>query len=137
MSDVMEDESTEESIPRECLICRHMGGEHTFINSIPEYVSENIDKVDLDEICKHISSFVRENGMQVDAAQIRKHLTDHICDKKIIMNGIIHDLRSLMKSAMQHSVIVNEETSQSSIDHKACSLYLDTVKQIVSLYRTV
>ena len=114
-----------------------MGGEFACINTIPEYVSENVDKVSLDEICVNISDILQENNLPMSAGDIKKHLKEHLCEKKIVLNGILHDLRGLMQAAIQHSVVVNEETNQSSIDHKACALYLDTVKQVVALYRSV
>ena len=120
-----------------CLLCKHMGGEFACINAIPEYVSENVDKVSLDEICVQISDILSDNRMSMSAGNIKKHLREHLCEKKIVLNGILHDLRGLMQAAIQHSVVVNEETNQSSIDHKACALYLDTVKQVVALYRSV
>jgi hypothetical protein len=120
----------------ECLLCKHMGGAHACINSVPQYVSDNIDKVDLAEMCKQIAASLAEHGMAVDAESVQNHIQNHSSEKKVVLHGIMQDLRSLMKSALQHSVVINEETCQSSIDHKASALYLDTVKQVVALYRT-
>ena len=121
----------------ECVLCKHMGGENKFINTIPAYVAGNIDKVSMHEMCLQISkSLQTEADMEVHAADVALHVKEHICDKKIVLNNILQDLRGILKTTIKHSVLVNEETNQSSIDHKACALYLDTVKQVVALYRT-
>ena len=121
----------------ECVLCKHMGGQNKYVNTIPAYVAANIDRVSMHEMCVQISRSLRtEAAMEVDVADVALHVKEHICDKKIVLNNILQDLRGLLKTTIKHSVVVNEETSQSSIDHKACTLYLDTVKQVVALYRT-
>ena len=36
-----------------CLLCKYTGGDNNFINCIPGYVAENIDRVSVDEMCQH------------------------------------------------------------------------------------
>lgn len=121
-----------------CLLCKYIGGDNTYINSVSGYVAENIDKVSIDEMCVSISQTLQSSaGVDMTPAQVFRHVTEHISDKRVVLNSILGDLRTLLKTTMRHSVVVNEETNQTSIDHKSCALYLDAVKQVVSLYRTI
>ena len=120
----------------DCLICRYTGGDDAYINAIPVYVSDNIEKISLREMAVHISRSLRHDlGHEMSTEQVETHLKEHTSDRKIVMHGILHDLRKLLQTTLQHSVVTHEDSGACTIDHKACSLYLDTVKQVVSLYR--
>lgn len=121
-----------------CLLCKYMGGDNAFVNSVPSYVAENIDKVSIDEMAASISETLKSSaGIDMSSELVSRHVLEHMSDKRVVLNAILGDLRTLLKTTMRHSVVVNEETHQTSIDHKSCALYLDAVKQVVSLYRTI
>ena len=120
----------------DCLICKHTGGSDAYINAIPGYVNDNIEKISLHEMAVHISrSLQQDMGHEMSAEQVATHLKEPMSDRKIVMHAILHDLRKLLQTTLQHSVVTHEDSGACTIDHKACSLYLDTVKQVVSLYR--
>ena len=121
-----------------CLLCKYTGGDNAFINSVPGYVSENIDKASLDEMCRVISETLQSSAdVNMTRDQVSRHVMQHMSDKRVVLNSILNDLRGLLRTTMRYNVNVDEETHQTSIDHKSCALYLDTVKQVVALYRTI
>ena len=104
------------------------------MNVVPQYVSDNIDKVSLQAMATHISSTINEHTeFETTAAEVEVHLREHMSEKKLVTNHVLQDLRVIMKMAMKNSVIESEEAMV--IDHKACALYLDTVKQVMALYK--
>lgn len=120
-----------------CFLCQQTGGDNIFINTIPGYVSDNIDKVHVDQMCQMISLTLKaEMKVDLPPSSVKTHLLNHVTDKKIVVTQMIHELRDLMQVAKQNSVMINDETQQTAIDHKTCALYLDVIKQIVFLYKS-
>jgi hypothetical protein len=121
-------------VERDCLLCKHMGGAHPVLNAIPQYVTDNVDKVSLSAMAAQISDTIAEHTeFESSPEEVERHLREHMSEKKLVMHHILQDLRVLMRTAMRNSVVESEEALV--IDHKACALYLDTVKQVAALYR--
>ena len=126
----------DEALPGECVICKQTGGHDEYINAIPVYVGDNIDKIGTREMAVHISTSLKfDKGIDISSERVETHIREHMSDRKVVMHGILHDLRKLLQTTLQHSVVTHDESGACTIDHKACGLYLDTVKQVVSLYR--
>lgn len=118
-----------------CVLCQYTGGSNAAVNGIASFVGDNIEKMKMAEMCAQIQQVLAEANVAVTAHDVRVHVQEHISEKRVVLHSIMHDLRGLLRTTIRHSVLVDEETQVASIDHKACALYLDTVKQVVSLYR--
>jgi hypothetical protein len=120
----------------QCLICRKTGGEDAYINAIPAFVSENVEKMSLQEMAVQISRALKHDlDIDMSPTLVETHVKEHMSEKRVVMHSILTDLRQLLKTTLQHSVVTHDDTGACTIDHKACSLYLETVKQVVALYR--
>jgi hypothetical protein len=138
MSDVsMSQTALHEQGQETCFLCQQIGGDNQYINTIPRYVSDNIDKAHIDQMCQVISAeFKAQMNVDLTPSNVKTHLLNHVTDKKVVVTQMIHELRDLMQVARQNSVSINDETQQTVIDHKTCALYLDVIKQIVFLYKS-
>lgn len=114
-----------------CDLCHYIGGSNAVFNSIPKYVSENIDKVHIDEMCRQIAATIQtEVKINISVATIKNHITQHVLDRKVMNCLILKDLRSLMRTTGRLCVVRDPETNAEVIDHKTTSTYLDVIKQI-------
>lgn len=119
----------------ECLLCQYAGGSNAALNAIPSFVADNIDKISPREMYVQIRQVLADSGLEVTVEEVRVHVCEHMSEKRVVLHSIMHDLRGLLRTTIRHSVVVDEESQVATIDHKACALYLDTVKQVVALYR--
>jgi hypothetical protein len=120
----------------ECTLCRLTGGTNAVVNGVASFAADNIERIGLREMCVQIQKVLATDGVDVTVDDVRVHVQEHISEKRVVMHAILHDLRGLLRTTMRHSVIIDEESQVAAIDHKAAALYLDTVKQVVALYRT-
>jgi hypothetical protein len=67
--------------------------------------------------------------------QIRHHFLSHQCEQKLVLNHVLRDLGDIMGVAKSNFVVVSEETGMQSMDPKNTGVYIDAVKQLMSIYK--
>jgi hypothetical protein len=99
------------------------------------YVTDNAHRVHLNELVKHVRVALSEKlqiSMRND--QIRTHFLAHQCDQKVVLNTVLRDFIDIIGVAKSHCIYANEDGVQ-SMDPKNTSVYIDTVKQLMSIYK--
>ena len=104
-----------------CELCVLWSSSDPMVKLITTYISENVCKVGIQEICE----------------QTRVSLEEH-CDVKVTKCEVfshITELVELSKVAKNSCYLECEETDKSTIDTKALGMYLKTVNQITNIYK--
>lgn len=118
-----------------CPLCAYTGSEHAVFEEIMAYVADNAHRVHLNELVKHVQHALRERlqiCMRND--QIRTHFLVHECDQKLVLNTVLRDFIDIIGVAKSHCIVANEEGVQ-SMDPKNTGVYIDSVKQLMSIYK--
>lgn len=122
---------------RTCYLCENMHLSDAAKN-VPLFVSENIAKMQVDTICDLIRQTIREEDfVDLSFDDVYEHVTKHFSDKRIDACIMLQDLKKLAQASNTMSYSRDENTGAQMIDQKVCQVYLDTVKQIVAVHRTM
>jgi adenosyl cobinamide kinase/adenosyl cobinamide phosphate guanylyltransferase len=119
-----------------CYLCLHLSSEHPVLDEIINYVSDNAHRIHINELAAHVKTALYEQ-LQVDMTQeqIRHHFLAHQCEQKLVLNHVLRDLVDIIGVAKSNCVVVSEETGMQSMDPKNTGVYIDAVKQIMSIYK--
>lgn len=119
-----------------CKLCAYTGSGHAVFDEIMEYVVNNADRVHIDEIAAQVRTALREQ-LEIDMTQdeVREHFLQHQCDQKVVLNHVVRDLVEIIGVAKSNCVVLSEESGMQSMDAKNTGVYLDAVKQLMSIYK--
>ena len=118
-----------------CQLCAYTGSEHDVFDEIMAYVADNAHRVHLDELITQVRDALH-NQLQIDMRRdaIREHFLSHQCEQKIVLNSVLRDLIDIIGVAKSNCIVTSEEGMQ-SMDPKNTSVYIDAVKQLMSIYK--
>ena len=139
---VASNDSTAETVAtarvrKTCYLCENLHLSDAARN-VPLFVSENIAKMQVDTICDLIRQTIREEDfVDLSFDDVYEHVTKHFSDKRIDACIMLQDLKKLAQASNTMSYSRDENTGAQMIDQKVCQVYLDTVKQIVAVHRTM
>lgn len=119
-----------------CQLCMYLGSEHPVFDEIMSYVSDNAHRCHVNELAAHVQNALQQQ-LQIDMTQeqIRHHFLAHQCEQKLVLNHVLRDLVDIIGVAKSNCVVVNEETGMQSMDPKNTGVYIDAVKQVMSIYK--
>ena len=78
----------------------------------------------------HVCSFAQLQTQRQFAQLLR-----HKCEQKIVLNNILRELVDIVGVAKSNCVVISEETGLHSMEAKNTGVYIDAVKQIMSIYK--
>lgn len=116
-----------------CHVCRYTDSGNVTIDSVNQYIVENISEVGLDEMVQQVVELL-ENSHPMTADEVREHILEHITDQRVVLRNLLRDLVSISKVVKSSSVSTCEETGCTVIDPKTLSGYLKTVETITKIY---
>ena len=119
-----------------CPLCEYAQTDHPILLEIMNYVTENANHVHINELCAHIQPLLRDKlkiDMSIDA--LHEHFIKHKCEQKVVLNNILRELVDIVGVAKSNCVVMSEETGLQSMDGKNTGVYIDAVKQIMSIYK--
>lgn len=120
-----------------CLLCKYSGGEDPVINTVNEYILQNINKVHIDEISAQVSTLIsNEFECVMDEAMVKKHITSHVTDQRIVTQRLLRDLLDLAQQTKDHTMYYDANSDGVKIDKKMLTCYLKCVNEICGIYRT-
>lgn len=118
-----------------CKLCLYIGGTNVALNSIPEYVCENVGKVSWDTIGEQVATIMMEQTEEIITVdEVRHHFEKHAKDRRVVLDSILDDLIEVAQIAKKDSIALDEDGNR-TINPKTANVYLDTVKQIACLVR--
>ncbi len=119
-----------------CKLCAYTGSKHSIFDEIMCYVADNAHRVHINELASHAKSAL-EHQLEIDMTveEIHDHFLSHQCDQKVVLNHVLRDLVDIIGVSKSNCVVVSEESSMQSMDHKNTGLYIDAVKQIMLIYK--
>lgn len=118
-----------------CPLCAYTGSDHAVFEEIMGYVADNAHRVHLNELVKHVRAALSERlQISMRADEIRTHFLVHQCDQKLVLNTVLRDFIDIIGVAKSHCIYANEEGVQ-SMDPKNTAVYIDSVKQLMSIYK--
>jgi len=118
-----------------CPLCAYTGSDHVVFEEIMGYVADNAHRVHLNELVKHVRVALSERlDISMRNDQIRTHFLSHQCDQKVVLNTVLRDFIDIIGVAKSHCIVASEEGVQ-SMDPKNTSVYIDSVKQLMSIYK--
>lgn len=119
-----------------CVLCLNLGGESNAPLDIAcDYVYENVGRVSTAVMFAQVRQVVQGMGMQISLKQIELHFKVHAPIPKLVHQQLLADLYDFAAVAKRESIVVQEETGARAMNPKTCSVYLDTVKQIINLMK--
>ena len=117
-----------------CKLCEYTGCGNYKFTEIMNFVHENVNEVHIDELCSQVKQSLQEHlSLTLSQKQIKTHFLYHQCDQKIILNNILRELVPLVSVARCNCVVTQENAT--TIDPKSMTMYLDTVKQVMGIYK--
>jgi hypothetical protein len=118
-----------------CALCAYTGGKHALFDEIMSYVTDNAHRVHLQELVTHVQAALSEHlQICMTRDRIRQHFLTHACDQRVVLNHVLRDMVDILAVAKSNCVVVSEEGMQ-SMDPKATGVYIDAVKQVMSIYK--
>lgn len=119
-----------------CPLCAHTGSEHAVFDEIMAYVADNAHRVHINEMVTHVRATLSEQ-LQIELTReaIREHFLSHQCEQKTVLNSVLRDLVDIIAVAKSNCVVVSEDTGMQSMDPKNTVVYIDAVKQLMSIYK--
>ena len=119
-----------------CLLCEYTGTDHPILQEIIAHVTENAHQVHITELCAQIQPLLKDKlDIEMELAQLEEHFIRHKCEQKIVLNNILRDLVDIVGVAKSNCVVISEESGQHSMEAKNTGVYIDAVKQIMSIYK--
>ena len=119
-----------------CLLCEYTGTDHPILQEIITHVSENAHQVHITELCAQIQPLLKDKlDIDMEVAQLEEHFIRHKCEQKIVLNNILRELVDIVGVAKSNCVVISEETGLHSMEAKNTGVYIDAVKQIMSIYK--
>jgi hypothetical protein len=120
-----------------CALCELTGAGIQQVEEINRYILENVNKVDINELSRQVCDEINTiEGKHMTHKQFVRHLHHHMQQQKVVMTGILQDLRLLASNTRDSCLVTCEETGNSMVDHKVMTAYLKVVDQILNVYRT-
>lgn len=119
-----------------CALCAYTGSGHAVFDEIMAYVSDNAHRVHINELAAHVKRALHEQ-LQLEMPQeaIREHFLAHQCEQKVVLNHVVRDLLDIISVAKSNCVVLSEESGMQSMDAKNTGVYLDAIKQLMSIYK--
>jgi hypothetical protein len=100
------------------------------------YVADNAHSVHINELASHAkSALLHQLEIDMTVEEIRDHFLSHQCDQKVVLNHVLRDLVDIIGVAKSNCIVVSEESGMQSMDHKNTGVYIDVLKQIMSIYK--
>ena len=117
-----------------CKLCEYTGCGNYKFTEIMNFVHENVNEGHIDELCSQVKQTLQEHlSLTLSHKQIKTHFLYHQCDQKIILNNILRELVPLVSVARCNCVVTQENAT--TIDPKIMTMYLDTIKQVMGIYK--
>ncbi len=119
-----------------CPLCAYTGSGHAVFDEIIAYVAENAHRVHINELAAHVQTALRQQlELEMTQEDIRHHFLAHQCDQKVVLNHVVRDLVEIIGVAKSNCVVLSEESGMQSMDAKNTNVYLDAIKQLMSIYK--
>ena len=119
-----------------CELCVLWSSSDPMVKLITTYISENVGKVGIQEICEQTRMSLEEHcDVKVTKREVFLHITEHTTEQRVVLGKIMRDLVELSKVAKNSCYLECEETGKSCIDTKALGMYLKTVDQITNIFK--
>lgn len=119
-----------------CFLCANAENEE--VKKIPAFVSEQIALMSVESICQQVRDHLDEQQIAtLQVSDIYDHITKHVCNRKIDTFVALQDLKGMSQTVKQLTHTADENTGTVVIDPKLLGIYLDTVKQVMALHKTV
>ena len=121
-----------------CKLCEITGGDDPIIHEMLAYVTESADSVPLDEICRQVKESLKVRlDIEMSTKKVKEHFLSHRCEQSVVLNYVLRDLVDILAVSKSNCIVVSEETGVQGMDAKNTNVYLDTIKQIMSVYKQI
>jgi hypothetical protein len=118
-----------------CPLCAYTGSENAIFDEILQYVTDNAHKVHLNELVVHVrAALALHLQLEMSREQVREHFLTHACDQKVVLNHTLRDLVDVISVAKSTCIVTSEE-GLASMDPKSTGVHLDSVKQLMLIYK--
>ncbi len=118
-----------------CPLCAYTGSDNTVFNKIMDYVSDNSHHAHINELVTHVRTALHEQlQIEMTRMQVRDHFLAHQCEQKVVLNTVLRDLVNMVHVSKSNCIVCTEE-GISSMDPKNTGVYIDTVKQLMCIYK--
>lgn len=119
-----------------CPLCAYTGSGHAVFDEIIAYVADNAHRVHINELAAHVQTALRQQlELEMTQEDIRHHFIAHQCEQKVVLNHVVRDLVEIIGVAKSNCVVLSEESGMQSMDAKNTNVYLDAIKQLMSIYK--
>ena len=125
-------------LPSSCELCAYAQTTHPVMEEILAFVTESAEHMPLDAVCVQVQKALSSRlDINMSEEHIREHFLAHRCEQAVVLSHVLRDLVDILCVAKNTCIVENVETGQQGMDSKNTAVYLDTIKQIISVYRQV
>lgn len=118
----------------QCKLCEFTGCENNKFQDIINYVHDHAHEVHIDGLSAQVQKqLLAEFELDLTLQQIKTHFLYHKCDQKTVLNHVLRELVPLISVTKQSCSVTQDGTT--IVDPKALNVYLDSVKQVMSVYK--
>lgn len=130
--------SSDAGQPSSCELCTYSGVNHPIMDEILSFVTDSAEHMPLHEVCVQVRAALASRlEIHMSEQQIQEHFLTHRCEQPVVLGHVLRDLVDILRVAKSNCIVENVETGQQGMDAKNTAVYLDTIKQIMSVYRQV
>jgi len=124
----------EEGSAQLCKLCEYAGNDDYKFQAIINFVHEHSHEAHIDGLCAQVQRQLREEfALEMSVEELRTHFLNHKCDQKTVLNNVIRELVPMISVLKQGCSMTQDGTT--IVDPKALNMYLDSVKQVMSLFK--
>ncbi|NBX18911.1 MAG: hypothetical protein EBR09_16285 [Proteobacteria bacterium] len=124
----------EEGSAQLCKLCEYAGNDDYKFQEIINFVHEHSHEAHIDGLCAQVQRQLREEfALEMSVEELRTHFLNHKCDQKTVLNNVIRELVPMISVLKQGCSMTQDGTT--IVDPKALNMYLDSVKQVMSLFK--
>jgi hypothetical protein len=134
MTDAVMEAAGEGESAAQCKLCEFTGCENPKFQDIMNYVHDHAHEVHIDGLSAQVQKqLLGEFSLDLTLQQIKTHFLYHKCDQKTVLNHVLRELVPLISVTKQSCSVTQDGTT--IVDPKALNVYLDSVKQVMSVYK--
>lgn len=118
----------------QCQLCEFTGCDNPKFQDIINYVHDHAHEVHIDGLSAQVQKqLAAEFSLELTLQQVKTHFLYHKCDQKTVLNHVLRELVPLISVTKQSCSVTQDGTT--IVDPKALNVYLDSVKQVMGLYK--
>lgn len=117
-----------------CVLCKYAGGDNKDVNEVMDYIRDNINKLEINEMAKICTETLNECIKHEPCTEedVIKHIMHHSQEHNVLITRMLHEVRELCDDLRKATRTQNEDGS-TEVNLRTASLWFKAVELAASL----